>query len=223
MNIIQWLNENQGILAAIGIIVAIYLAVWAYNKKQQAMKLQNSQKFIEVNGNSASLGHMHISNNSMLQNIGIRGRSRKRRMRSLSSTKQVELASRGEALSLELFQFAGDRQNEEPHFKISQNSELTDKGRSEIWNEEIRKQEKYMKETQSLYNINFSGRVAEFFDEVQEIGFEVDNMAIQLNGHLAGPSPIQDIARQISVLSGRIKRIETSDSKRLGWFHIFHK
>ncbi len=211
MSVVQLLNNNQGVLAVAGIIIATIVTILIYKKQARhkftdsMSNLQNSQKFVEM-GEGASLNNSHFANNLMLQ-IANRHTPNKKPSKSLTPAKRKGLANQGSALAKELFQFASNRRAEEPQFVFSK-AGLTEELKSNAWENENKKREKHMRDTQSLYEIKFVGRIAEFLDEVQEAGFEVEESFLHLYSHLAGASPIQSTAQQISIIAGRIKRSE---------------
>jgi hypothetical protein len=215
----QFLNDNQGIVrgvgiavSAIGIVVTIAVAYWKHKKQGKPKPIKPntdaSQTFVKME-EGATLSDAHFAGNLMVQNTDHRTQNSALK-KSLTVARQKALAHEGSNLSNELFQFAREREEIRPDFGFS-SPNVTDEERRQVGENKVKKQDEHSRESKSLYGQKFLGRVAAFLDEVQEIGIEVDRTFLQTYSHLVGPDPIQEIAKQIAILTGRIKRSGTED------------
>lgn len=204
----QFALSNPWLLVALLFVILGMIAIWVGSRRgtsddERTANPSITQKFMEV-GQGASLDHTQISDNLMINTASSTGRTA-RKVYKPSPNRRTELAARGESLAAELFEFGSVRRAGEPEYSFS-GASLTPEERHEGRSSDVAKRMQYQNETKSQYEARFVGRIAEFLDEAQEIGVEIKESFVHLYPHLAGASPIQEIAREISIIVGRIRR-----------------
>jgi hypothetical protein len=193
------------ILFACGVvIIALLLTIFKRedsNEEHEAKDMGPKQTFF---GDGASIKHSSITGNAMYQILG-RSKSASFAPKSFTGEEKDMLANKGEALANALMQFAGERDLARPQFSFAPHN-ATEEERDKHSHEQHDMEEAHLRKTKTLYSTQFLNQIAVFLDQAQETGIAIDDRLLHTYHHLAGPSPIQDVAREITVIASRIRR-----------------
>lgn len=191
-------------LVGLSLALATRLALYLRHRRDAPPPAAITQTMVEIGDGASVSGSME--GNVMGIHLSPPGPTtrRLRRLR-LSEEAQARLVTEGRDLAQRLSHFAGERKRGEPSYDFPPPG-LAPEESHEWSKQQDERRARYRADTHARYHEDLVGDVAEYLDEVDDAGIEIDPGLRRNLGSLAGPHPIEDLAHAVQVLSGRIER-----------------